>query len=111
MKISEWIKSRIESDTHHKLTYGRHKLKKTNKYNHRRGCKRYITPNRKGHTVRTRNKCPICLQRPKVICTPFTSLFPDKRSNIRRKPQKFAVDYNSFIIGIDNHTYTTTSNR
>ena len=32
-------------------------------------------------------------------------------SNIRCKPKKLAVDSESFTIGIDNHTSTTTPNR
>ena len=111
MTISEWIKSRIKSDTEHKLTYGQHNPKQTNKHNQRRGFKRYITPKRRGHTVRIGNKRPSRLQRPKFIFNAFPSLSPDTSSNIRCKPHKFAVDSNSFTLGIDNHASTTISNR
>ena len=82
MKISECIKSRIKFDTDHKLTSGRHRTHLTQK-NHRRGCNRYLTPKRRGHNIRIGNKCPSSIQRPKVTCTAFPFLSPDKRSNIR----------------------------
>ena len=110
MTISEWIKSRIKYYTDHKLTSGKHRPKQTNKKNRKWGCKRYITPKRIGHTIRIGNKCPRNLQRPKVIYNDFTSLYLYTRSNIRCKPQKFAVDSNSFSICIDNHASTTIYN-
>ena len=109
MRISEWIKSRIKSDIDHKLTSGRQRIKQEK--NRRRGFKRYINPKIGGHTVRIGKRCPSHIQRPKVICTEFTSLYLDTRSNIFCKPQKFAVDSDSFMIGIDNNSSTTISNR
>ena len=111
MTISEWIKSRIKYDTEHKLTYGQHNTKQTNKHNQRRSFKGYITPKRRGHTVRIGNKRPSHLQRPKFIFDAFRSLSPDMSYNIHCKPQKFAVYYDSFTLGIDNHASTTISNR
>ena len=111
MTISEWIKSRIKSDTDHKLASVQHRPKQIKKHNHRHGCKRYVNPKRRGHTFRIGNNHPSFLQRPKVVCTDFPSLSPNTRSNIRSKPQKFAVYYNSFTICIDNHASTNISNR
>ena len=107
MTITEWIKSRIKSDTNHQLTYWRHRTKKTKKHNCKRGCKRYITPKRRGHTVQIGNRYPRRLQRPEVIGMALPSLSPHKISNIRCKPQNFAVDSDSFAIVIDNHASTT----
>ena len=107
--ISEWIKSRIKSDIDHKLTSGRQRIKQEK--NRRRGFKRYINPKIGGHTVCIGKRCPSHIQRPKVICTEFTSLYLDTRSNIFCKPHKFAVDSDSFMIGIDNNSSTTISNR
>ena len=78
MTITEWIKSRIKYDTDHQLTPGRHRTKK----NCKRGCKRYITPKRRVHTVPIGNKYPKRLQLPKVISTALTSLSIHKSSNI-----------------------------
>ena len=92
MTISEWMKSRVKFDTYIKLTYGWHRLQQKQKHNHRRGFKRYLTPNRRGHTVHIFNKCPRRILRPKVIYTAFPSLLPDKRSDIHCRPQKLTVD-------------------
>ena len=86
MTNTEWIKSRIKSDTKQQLTSGRHRPKQSIKHNHKCGCKRYITPKRIGHTVCIRNKCPRRLQRPKVVGTALPLLSPHKSSNIRCKP-------------------------
>ena len=111
IKISEWIKSRIKFDTDHKLTSGHNRPHQTQKHNIRRSCKILLTSNRRGHNIRIGNKFPRLIQRPKVICTSFPSLSPDKRSNIRCKPYKISVDSNSFTVGIENHASTTISNR
>ena len=92
------------------LLSGRHSPKQTSKQNFRHGLKIYIAPKIIGHTVRIGNKFPSCIQRPKVIWTAFPSLFPDMRSNIHCKPQKFALDPDSFTIGIDNHESTSIYN-
>ena len=110
MTISEWIKSKIKSDTDQKLTSRRHRTNQINKNNHICGCKRYINPKKRVHTVCIVKKCPSCIQLPKVICTAFPYLSPYKRSNIHCKPQKFSVDSDSFTIGIDNHASTKISN-
>ena len=47
MRITEWIKSRVKSDTNHQLTSGQHMPKQIDKQNRKRGFKRYITPKRR----------------------------------------------------------------
>ena len=111
MTISEWMKSWIKLNLDLKLTSGRHRPHRTQKYNSRHGWKRYLTPKRRGYTVRIGNKCPKRIINSKVICTAFPSLSQDKRSNIRCISHKFSVDSDSFTTSIDNHASTTISNR
>ena len=47
--------------------------------------------------------------RPNIIFTSFTSQSSEKPSNLHRRPYKFPVELNSFLIVIDNHAYTTIS--
>ena len=110
MKISEWIKSKIKSYTALRLTSKRHRPHHQHSHKLTHCCNRYVSPKRIVHTLHIGKKFLKSIRCIKVICTTFPDLSYTKTSYIRKIPQKFPVNSDSFVIGINNHASTTISN-
>ena len=111
MTISEWIKYRIKYDTVLRLTPKQHRAHHLQPCNRTCRCKKYINPKQIGCTDHIGKNSLKSIRSLKVICTAFPAPSSAKPPYVCNIPQKFLVDSDSFVIGIDNHASATISNK